>query len=311
MPSTPAKDRSLADQGRAIVEALGGQWQTSGGMCRCPAHDDATPSLSVRRGRRQLLFHCFAGCDSTDVLRALRGLRLETGSTATAVHPDWDTNSASRLSSLAGRLWSDARPVAGSRAAHYLRGRGLTDIPGELRFHPRTPHGRSPVTSFRPALIAAVRDDAWLVGIHRTFLDIDRSSAGASEAKRALGRLGSGAVRFGRPKNDALGLAEGIETALSATKLTGIPCWAALGTERFRHVAIPASVRTLILFLDNDAGGRRAESLAREAHARFERTVEARYPADAGEDWNDALCHLLGITGSAGEESDAAVKRTG
>ena len=55
---------SLEGLGRVIVERLGGEWQRSGGMCRCPAHDDRTPSLSVRPGERRLLFHCFAGCRS-------------------------------------------------------------------------------------------------------------------------------------------------------------------------------------------------------------------------------------------------------
>ncbi len=37
---------------RSIVEQLGGVWRGTRGECRCPAHDDASPSLSVHhRGR--------------------------------------------------------------------------------------------------------------------------------------------------------------------------------------------------------------------------------------------------------------------
>ena len=42
----------------------------------CPAHDDRTPSLSIKEcddGR--LLVHCFAGCPTSDVLMAV-GLSL-------------------------------------------------------------------------------------------------------------------------------------------------------------------------------------------------------------------------------------------
>ena len=41
-------------------------------MTHCPAHDDRTPSLSVkeRLGRRPLL-HCFAGCDYEHIHNAL------------------------------------------------------------------------------------------------------------------------------------------------------------------------------------------------------------------------------------------------
>jgi len=49
-----------------------GRW-----VCRCPAHDDRGPSLSVRElddGR--VLLHCFAGCDVQSVLDAI-GLTFE------------------------------------------------------------------------------------------------------------------------------------------------------------------------------------------------------------------------------------------
>jgi len=48
-----------------------GRW-----IARCPAHDDKSPSLSVRElddGRA--LLHCFAGCAAADVLAAV-GLEL-------------------------------------------------------------------------------------------------------------------------------------------------------------------------------------------------------------------------------------------
>ena len=67
-------DRSpgIQQEGRALVERLGGRWTPAGGICRCPAHDDQTPSLSVRPGRTRLLLHCFAGCAARDILRELR-----------------------------------------------------------------------------------------------------------------------------------------------------------------------------------------------------------------------------------------------
>ena len=44
----------------------------AGWTARCPAHDDANPSLSVGVGEEGLaLIHCQAECDTSDVLAAL------------------------------------------------------------------------------------------------------------------------------------------------------------------------------------------------------------------------------------------------
>jgi putative DNA primase/helicase len=130
-----------AESGRAIVESLGGRWGPSGGMCRCPAHGDRTPSLSVRLGRKRLLFHCFAGCDSRAVLHALHALRLPgTASWSPAERHDPPDDLSRRA---AQQLWSEARVAAGSPAERYLASRGIKSTPA-LRFHPRTPLGPKP-----------------------------------------------------------------------------------------------------------------------------------------------------------------------
>ena len=40
-------------------------------LARCPAHDDKSPSLSIRNAGDRLLIHCFAGCDALDVVHAV------------------------------------------------------------------------------------------------------------------------------------------------------------------------------------------------------------------------------------------------
>ena len=272
------------EEGRALVERLGGRWTAAGGLCRCPAHEDRDPSLSVRPGRTRLLLHCFAGCSPAEVLRALERARL-LDANAPPLPRGGAGRDDHRLTAAAQRIWAEGRSLRGTLGERYLAGRHLrTDSP-ELRFHPRTPHGAHPLTRYRPALIAAVRDDAGLTGIHRTFLDRAPQAGGAR--KCGLGRFGRGAVRLGG-QGRTIGLAEGIETALSAAALFGIPCWATLGTERFGRVALPADTDALMLFLDNDAGGRRAEALAREAFDHRLR-ITAHYPPLPGDDWNDVL----------------------
>jgi CHC2 zinc finger len=53
------------------VKATGpGRW-----LARCPAHEDRSPSLSVRDIDGRVLIHCFGGCGPGDVVAAL-GLTL-------------------------------------------------------------------------------------------------------------------------------------------------------------------------------------------------------------------------------------------
>lgn len=40
-------------------------------MTHCPAHEDRTPSLSIKADGEQVLLHCFAGCPTTTILEAL------------------------------------------------------------------------------------------------------------------------------------------------------------------------------------------------------------------------------------------------
>ena len=292
MPGGPGD--SLDQEGRRLVERLGGRWSGSAGLCRCPAHDDRRPSLSVRVGRTSLLLHCFAGCSAADILRSLRA----AGQPIAAISGSGSSGSGSgngreaeRSRAAAVRLWGAARPIAGTPVERYLESRGLPAESPELRFHPRTPHGPRPLTRFRPAMIAAIRDASGIVAIHRTFLDSRRGRLAPMEEPRCgLGRFGAGAVRLGGLATK-LGLAEGIETALSASVLFRLPCWATLGTERFRLVALPPEVEELVLFLDNDSGGRRAEALAREAFAHL--PIETHRPRRADADWNDVLRAMI------------------
>jgi hypothetical protein len=281
----------LETEAKTLVAALGASWHRSGAVCRCPAHDDRSPSLSVRVGNRRLLFHCFAGCSTGSVLRALRARGLINART-----PFPSCNSSDHVWACAAnhnlgaavRLWKDAHPLEGTLAARYLMQRALSAGSAELRYHPRTACGPLAGAVFLPAMLAAVRDDNGIVAVHRTFLDPISARLGSiADPKRALGHLGGGAVRLA-PSGRTLGLAEGIENALAATLLTGIPCWATLGTERFARVRLPSGLKRLVLFLDHDGGGMRADRLARTV-ADPQLIVESRIPRLVGTDWNDVL----------------------
>jgi hypothetical protein len=290
MPHRPNAHR-LERQARAIVESLAGTWRRDKGMCCCPAHDDRTPSLSVTLGRKAILFHCFAGCSNEAVMAALdrcgvRGRDLFDGSGSVEFQPKKNLP----FSPNARRLWQSAMAITDSPAERYLAQRGLMSTSDQLRYLGRTPLGPRGAVQFLPAMLAAVTTDMGIIAVQRTFLDIASGKlASFARPKRALGSLGYGAVRLAPPVRGRLGLAEGIESALSAMQLFGIPCWATLGNERFGLVAIPESVRELFLFIDNDAGGALAEERALKAYASPDLVIHSRAPTSPGFDWNDEL----------------------
>lgn len=71
--------QALLSRLEGVRPAGDGKWYS-----RCPAHDDKSPSLSIRDTGAKVLIHCFSGCDAEDVLTAI-GLKWSD------LYPDpWD-----------------------------------------------------------------------------------------------------------------------------------------------------------------------------------------------------------------------------
>ncbi|RVT90552.1 hypothetical protein EOD43_18720 [Sphingomonas crocodyli] len=279
----PDRSPDAATRARSIVEALGGTWHGTRGDCRCPAHADRSPSLSVRLGDRAILFHCFAGCSTEDVMAELRRQRLHDH----AALPMPVLPRGPDRTSLARQLWRESVPIAGTPAQDYLRLRGLEDRSGKLRYNPATILGAGAARRALPAMIAAVESELGIIAVQRTFLDLeDLLHKPIRKAKRALGLLGQGAIRLAEPE-DELGLAEGVEDALSAMSWFGTPTWALGGVERLALVAIPEHVRRIIVYADHGAPAARCYARALPHLEAGGREVVRRL-ASAREDWNDA-----------------------
>lgn len=196
------------------------------------------------------------------------------------------------------RLWGSTEPAhIGNPAGAYLFGRtGLTICdPKVLRYAPRCAYRDGATTTFHPALLALVMDAAGVpVNIHRTYLAEDGTKADLPEPKRTMeGTLPPGcAVRLGRyvPGRD-IGVAEGIETALSARRLFGVQTWSTLNSNRLQTWKPPEGVGRIWIMGDNDAsfdGQAAAYALAKRLrHEKFE--VEVAIPVELGHDWNDVL----------------------
>ncbi|MEJ8571262.1 DUF7146 domain-containing protein [Microbaculum marinum] len=192
------------------------------------------------------------------------------------------------------RLWSNGKPIErGDPVAFYLECRGLdlSSFPPALRFVERCRYQEEPPT-WHPAMIAKVlAPDGKPVTLHRTYLDMNGKKAAVEAPRRLMpGKIVKGcAIRLG-PAGDVLGVAEGIETALSAAQMWSIPVWAAINAGMLMAWEPPEEVKEVIVFGDNDesyAGQSAAYALGHRLAAKGWR-VSVAIPPQPG-DWNDVL----------------------
>jgi putative DNA primase/helicase len=278
-----------------IAYALGGRKAGSGWTARCPAHEDRTPSLSIRDSNDgKVLVRCHAGCEQVRVIAALRSRGLWTDrrpplfarrvAPPNAERPP-DLDEAKRIEAALA-IWRSTTPARGTLVETYLLSRGLhLATPPMLRFHTGLKHRSGGSWPAMVALVTRGTDDAPLA-IHRTFLD-GGGKAPVDPQKMMLGPCRGGAVRLGDP-TDLLMVREGIETCLAAMQVTGNPTWAALSTSGLRTLDLPKDVHNVIVLADGDDAG---EAAARDCAWRWMREGRvvriARPPR--GTDFNDML----------------------
>lgn len=266
---------------RHLVQRLGGRWSGDTAICRCPAHDDRTPSLSIRQGDRGILVTCHAGCDGRIVMRALAGLVPIPRFNASAHGAPRPRSTTAHIA-----IWQAGRAIDGTLAERYVRKvRNLWAPLADVRYHPRCPKGQGALARFAPALLVAMRKAGEVAAIQRIFLD--PSNARCTD-KLVLGQAVGAAWTNGLPAR-TIGICEGFETAAAYTSLTGIQAWATMGAKRFHQVEVPSHVETLILLADNDAEGRRARDRADDVYRRPGLTIETEWPPGRMNDWAQLL----------------------
>jgi putative DNA primase/helicase len=170
----------------------------------------------------------------------------------------------------------------------YLRGRGLSTFPEVLRGHRRLSYADDGqfLGHYQAMLAPVVGPDGELRSVHRTYL------GDVPKRKKLLSSVGPGAaIRLFDP-TEYLGIAEGIETALAAHELFGIPTWATISTSVMEGFEPPAGVENLIIFGDNDsnfAGQKSAYALANRLRRDTDLEVVVKIPSQIGADWLDVL----------------------
>jgi hypothetical protein len=260
--------------------------------CRCPAHDDRSPSLSLRDGEYGLIVHCWAGCDPSEVLAELRRLGLLSNDRRDyhwyAKDRADDSHDRERRTEIARRIWNAAKDARGTPVDRYLAARGITAPLSPLRWAPSL---RRPDGTHAPAIVARVNGlNGELIGVHRTWLDRNADGQWHRRDRASLGPVRGGAVRLA-PAAETLLIAEGIETALAGMQATGLPAWAALSTSGMVALALPPSVRSVIILADHDRNGA-GERAARTATQRWlaeGRSVRVYMSPHVGEDAADRV----------------------
>ncbi len=238
---------------------------------------------SFVEARRQVMAAAGLGGDRHNVAAASRPLAAREESTVIAAPTD-----------RVLRLRRDRCAIESSDDAMvYLASRGLWPLPHScsLKAHATVEYWHEGQRVDRyPALVADVVDlGGELVTCHVTYLKHGRKLA-EFEPRKILttmtGRHGC-AVRL-MPAAPTLGIAEGIETALSAALLDNVPVWASLNTSLLAKFEPPPGVTTLRVYGDHDAPGLLAAlKLVERLQGRIR--VEFRIPAAPAKDWNDVL----------------------
>jgi len=155
----------------------------------------------------------------------------------------------------------------------------------------------------RPMMVARVLDYSGqrAVNLHLTILTHDGHKADLEVSKRVMkGKLPDGcAIRLG-PEKAVMGVAEGIETAISAAIMFDMPVWACINGMLLSKWIPPSRAEQITVFGDNDAnftGQSKAYHLANRLEVQYKRRVTVSIPPVSGQDWNDHLHKTWGKTG--------------
>jgi putative DNA primase/helicase len=129
------------------------------------------------------------------------------------------------------------------------------------------------------------------VNLHVTYLTRDGFKANVECPKKVLsGKLPDGCAIRLAPAAPVMGVAEGIETAISASLMFDMPVWACVNGTLLSKWIPPGVSEQVTVFADNDvnyAGHAKAYHLANRLEVQFKRKTEVRMPPVIGSDWND------------------------
>jgi len=263
--------------------------------CAKNRRDDAL-GVNVETGT----FHCFrcgwkgvAGAESRGAARPIQ--RID------------DPALVERKRERLRKIWHETVPLnhADARAVRtYLESRALSEIlnapPKVLRAHRGLTYWDASKDLGRyPAMIALFHGAGGQpVTLHTTFLRHDGcAKANVPSPKKILavpkrGATKGGAIHLHEPTAGILGIAEGVESALSLHVLQRLPVWSSYCADNLERAQLPKNLRELHIGVDVDASGK-GEQVAKALAKRVRKFIAKVYivtpEVDGTGDLNDEL----------------------
>lgn len=206
------------------------------------------------------------------------------------------------------RIWAACvELVPGDPVALYLKWRGFAGVwpfPACLRLHRALPlwDGDQKIGTY-PAMVApVVSPDGRVIALHRTYLHADgrpcltREGRKVKKVTMTAGPLAGACISLHDPVGGAIGVAEGIETALAAWLASGVPTVAAYSAGNLAAHQWPAAVRKIVIFGDADHAGREAADALKGRALAAGLRCEVLTPNDNGADWCDVWAARGAVT---------------
>lgn len=297
----------------------------------CPKTGDGSTKFSFLRNAKipDSAFHRDIGalCDGIDIIAWLEGVsksqamdiivRICGGDLSSVTKADIQNTKSSFYTGITPeeakqrllniqKIWDNHKPVSGSLVESYLRTRGIKEDPASwynLFFHPSLAYKEDDSAPWtrHPGMLGVVRDiQGKPLTLHRTFLAQDGlGKASVSRQKMMMAQprdLRGACIRIDEPvdtpNGKLIGIAEGIETALSVREATGCPMWVGISDRIMEQVVFPDDVKIVVVWADiepSGAGLKAAEKMKETLEPKgIKVVIEAPFRMGRPKaDWND------------------------
>ena len=172
----------------------------------------------------------------------------------------------------------------------YLHLRNIVLTPDNVRYCEKCYESDSKAEV--PAMVARIQNKAGKpISWHRTYLN----GTGTKKIMTATEPLQGAAIRLFQPggqfEDGVLGVAEGIESAISATQLYGVATWSVISASIMEKWEPPEGIKKIVIYADADnnyTGQKSAFVLANKLYLK-DYLVSVEVPGKLGTDFNDVL----------------------